>query len=67
MILWSYLTSHINILLIEAIKEMPEYAKFLKDMVSNKRKFEAYETINLFEECSVRDNSSFIGVLYKYR
>lgn len=43
---------HINIPLVQAIKEMSGYAKFLKDMVSNKQKFEAYETINLFE-CSL--------------
>ena len=31
---------------------MPKYAKFLKDMLSNKRKWDAHETIPLNEECS---------------
>ena len=31
---------------------MPSYAKFLKEILSNKRKLEEYETIALIEECS---------------
>ena len=31
---------------------MSAYAKFLKEMLSNKRKLEKYETIALTEECS---------------
>ena len=31
---------------------MPKYAKFLKDILSNKRKWDAHETIPLNEECS---------------
>ncbi|KAK6145939.1 hypothetical protein DH2020_019808 [Rehmannia glutinosa] len=31
---------------------MPNYAKFMKDVMSRKRRFEAYETVNLTEECS---------------
>jgi len=31
---------------------MPSYAKFLKKLLSNKRKIEEGETVNLMEECS---------------
>ncbi|XP_020258189.1 uncharacterized protein LOC109834561 [Asparagus officinalis] len=31
---------------------MPSYAKFLKEILSNKRKLEEYETVALTEECS---------------
>ncbi|CAA0841694.1 Unknown protein, partial [Striga hermonthica] len=42
----------INIPLVDALQEMPKYAKFLKDMVSRKKKLKAYEKVNLMEECS---------------
>ncbi|KAJ9177627.1 hypothetical protein P3X46_012827 [Hevea brasiliensis] len=32
---------------------MPLYAKFLKEILSNKRRLEDYETVALIEECSV--------------
>ena len=31
---------------------MPSYAKFLKEILENKRKLEDYETVKLNEECS---------------
>ena len=31
---------------------MPSYAKFLKEILGNKRKLEDYETMKLNEECS---------------
>ncbi|XP_020262292.1 uncharacterized protein LOC109838247 [Asparagus officinalis] len=43
---------HINIPFTEAISQMPSYAKFLKEILSNKRKLEEYETVALTEECS---------------
>ncbi|XP_020259116.1 uncharacterized protein LOC109835559 [Asparagus officinalis] len=36
----------------EAISQMPSYAKFLKEILSNKRKLEEYETVALTEEYS---------------
>ncbi|XP_022852387.1 uncharacterized protein LOC111374013 [Olea europaea var. sylvestris] len=45
---------HINIPLADALLQMPSYAKFLKDILSNKRKLEDHETIMLTEECSAR-------------
>ncbi|XP_022883158.1 uncharacterized protein LOC111399906 [Olea europaea var. sylvestris] len=43
---------HINIPFAEALAQMPSYAKFMKDILSNKRKLEDNETIKLTEECS---------------
>ncbi|XP_057772985.1 uncharacterized protein LOC130992391 [Salvia miltiorrhiza] len=43
---------HINIPLVEALQEMPQYARFLKDIISRKRRLEEFETVNLNEECS---------------
>ncbi|XP_057994951.1 uncharacterized protein LOC131175259 [Hevea brasiliensis] len=35
-----------------AISQMPSYAKFLKEILSNKKKLKDYETVALTEECS---------------
>ncbi|XP_065616476.1 uncharacterized protein LOC111986064 [Quercus suber] len=43
---------HINIPLIEVLEQMPKYAKFLKDIISKKRKLEEHETVMLTEESS---------------
>ena len=43
---------HINIPFAEAIAQMPKYAKFLKEIISNKKKLEEFELIGLSEECS---------------
>ena len=43
---------HINIPFAEALAQMPSYAKFLKDILSKKRRLEDYETVMLTEECS---------------
>ena len=43
---------HINIPLVEALQQMPNYAKFLKDVVAKKWKWEKYETEGLTETCS---------------
>ncbi|XP_073313433.1 uncharacterized protein [Primulina huaijiensis] len=43
---------HINILFADALMQMPSYAKFLKDILANKRKLEDHMTINLTENCS---------------
>src|SRR3954469_11628302 len=44
---------HINIPLADALEQMPKYAKYLKDMLTKKRKWEEHETIMLTEESSV--------------
>ncbi|XP_024033078.1 uncharacterized protein LOC112095389 [Morus notabilis] len=43
---------HINIPFVDALKQMPNYAKFMKEVMSKKRKLEDYETVKLTEECS---------------
>ncbi|XP_022860306.1 uncharacterized protein LOC111380876 [Olea europaea var. sylvestris] len=43
---------HINIPFAEALAQMPNYAKFLKEVMSNKKKLEEFETIKLTEGCS---------------
>ncbi|XP_024984087.1 uncharacterized protein LOC112520013 [Cynara cardunculus var. scolymus] len=43
---------HINISLVEAIEQMPSYAKFLKDILSKKKKLNEIETVALTEGCS---------------
>ena len=35
----------------DALVQMPSYAKFLKEILRNKRKLEDYETVKLNEEC----------------
>ena len=61
---------HINLLLVEVLSQMPRYAKFLKDLLSKKRKLEELSTVTLGGECSaviqskiprkMRDPGSFI-------
>ncbi|XP_052188595.1 uncharacterized protein LOC127798941 [Diospyros lotus] len=43
---------HINIPFVDAITQVPSYAKFLKDILANKRKLAEFETVKLSEECS---------------
>ncbi|XP_073030622.1 uncharacterized protein [Primulina eburnea] len=43
---------HINIPFAEALAQMPSYVKFLKEILSNKRKLVDFETVKLSEECS---------------
>ncbi|KAI9100843.1 hypothetical protein K1719_024205 [Acacia pycnantha] len=43
---------HVNIPFAEALESMPKYAKFLKDVLSKKRRFNEFETVALSEECS---------------
>ncbi|XP_061336688.1 uncharacterized protein LOC133283794 [Gastrolobium bilobum] len=44
----------INIPFAEALENMPNYAKFMKDLLSKKRKLKECETVTLTEECSVK-------------
>ena len=43
---------HINIPLADALEQMPSYVKFMKDILSKKRRLLDFETVNLIEECS---------------
>ena len=42
----------INIPLAEALVQMPKYAKFLKEIITNKRTWDNNETVPLGETCS---------------
>ncbi|XP_048227265.1 uncharacterized protein LOC125369292 [Ricinus communis] len=43
---------HINLSFVEAISQMPKYVKFLKEILSNKRRLEDLGLVTLKEECS---------------
>ncbi|XP_062116927.1 uncharacterized protein LOC133830858 [Humulus lupulus] len=43
---------HINIPLVDALEQLPNYANFMKEVMSKKCKLEDYETVKLTEECS---------------
>ncbi|KAM6547415.1 hypothetical protein CsatB_019091 [Cannabis sativa] len=43
---------HINIPLVEALEQMPNYVKFLKDILTKKRRLEEFETVALTEGCN---------------
>ena len=43
---------HINIPFAYALKQMPNYVKFLKDIISKMIRLEEIETVKLSEECS---------------
>ena len=38
---------HINILFADALEQMPSYVKFMKDILSRKRRLLDFETVNL--------------------
>lgn len=42
----------VNIPLLDAIKQVPRYAKFLKELCTNKRKLRGNETVNMSENVS---------------
>ena len=42
----------INIPFTDVLEQMPNYVKFIKEILSNKRKLEEHEMIALTEECS---------------
>ncbi|KAL4385988.1 hypothetical protein GQ457_09G017520 [Hibiscus cannabinus] len=42
---------HINLPLVEALQQMSNYAKFLKDMVTRKKRIEEFETAAATETC----------------
>ena len=41
-----------NIPFVEALEKMPGYVKFMKDILSKKRKLGDYETVPFLEECN---------------
>ncbi|XP_062085645.1 uncharacterized protein LOC133791745 [Humulus lupulus] len=43
---------HINIPLVEALEQIPNYVKFMKDILTRKRRLGEFETVALTKECS---------------
>ena len=43
---------HINIPFVEAFEQMPNYVKFLKDILARKRRLGEFETVALTQESS---------------
>ena len=43
---------HINIPFADALEQIPSYVKFMKDILSQKRRLADFEIVNLTEECS---------------
>ena len=43
---------HINIPFVDAMEQMPSYVKFMKDILSPKRRLADFEIVNLTEESS---------------
>ena len=43
---------HINIPFTDALEQMPSYVKFMKDILSKKRRLSDFKIVNLIEECS---------------
>ncbi|XP_016432417.1 uncharacterized protein LOC107759060 [Nicotiana tabacum] len=48
----------INIPLVDILQEVAKYAKYIKDIVANKRRLTEFETVALTEECSSRIQSN---------
>ena len=44
-------TFHITVPFVEALAQMLRYAKFLKELLTNKRKFEEVLTVTLSQKC----------------
>ncbi|XP_070016947.1 uncharacterized protein [Nicotiana sylvestris] len=47
----------VNLPLVKILQEVPKYARYLRDIVANKRRHTEFETIALTEECSARVQS----------
>ena len=43
---------HINIQFADALEQMPIYVKFMKDILSRKRRLSDFEIVNLIKECN---------------
>ena len=43
---------HINIPFTDVLEQLPSYVKFMKDILSEKRRLSDFKTVNLTDECS---------------
>ncbi|KAL5556378.1 hypothetical protein UlMin_038614 [Ulmus minor] len=62
-ILETFRKVQVNIPLLDAIKQVPRYAKFLKELCTNKRKLKGNEIVNFGENVSAVSNTYPKGVL----
>ncbi|XP_009778612.1 uncharacterized protein LOC142165894 [Nicotiana tabacum] len=53
----------VNLPLVEILQEVPKYARYLRDIVTNKRRHAEFETVALTEECSARVQSKLLPKL----
>ena len=44
---------HINIPSVEALQQMPNYAKFMKDVLTKRKRLAEFETVEMTKECSL--------------
>ncbi|XP_075079979.1 uncharacterized protein LOC142165293 [Nicotiana tabacum] len=51
---------HVNIPFIEVLSQMSTYTKFLKEILSNKRKVEEISIVKLIEHCNLADQTTII-------
>ncbi|XP_068649550.1 uncharacterized protein [Aristolochia californica] len=54
---------HINIPFTDALEQMPNYVKFLKDIISKKRRLEEFEMVKLSKECILCDLGASINLM----
>nr|XP_009629166.1 uncharacterized protein LOC104119382 [Nicotiana tomentosiformis] len=45
---------YLNIPLMDILRDVPKYAKYIKDIVANKRRLTNFETVVLTEKCTSR-------------
>lgn len=50
----------INITFAEALEQIPNYARFMKQILSKKTKLEEFETVALNEECNLVLHGSYL-------
>ncbi|KAK4733563.1 hypothetical protein R3W88_007824 [Solanum pinnatisectum] len=50
---------HINLPLVDVLQGIPRYAKYVKEIVANKKRLREYETVALTKECSSRIQNNF--------
>ncbi|XP_016440435.1 uncharacterized protein LOC107766201 [Nicotiana tabacum] len=53
----------VNLPLVEVLQEVPKYARYLRDIVANKRRHTEFEIVALTEECSARVQRASINLM----
>ncbi|XP_061344398.1 uncharacterized protein LOC133290339 [Gastrolobium bilobum] len=58
---------HVNIPFVDALEQMPTYVKFMKEILSRKRRLEEFETVALTQESSASINLMPLSVYKKLK